>query len=264
MARLRACRVIDLEHPRRIGDPSHPAHWPGFSLFLHRRHEPGLSEARSSASGIIVTAEHTGTHIDAICHQAESLRLAGGAVMGAHNQGPNGIGVLAMETVQPMVAPGVLLDVSALRGSPLPEGYLITPDDLERCEAAQGVKVGEGTVALVRTGSSVLWSEPERYLKAAGVSRAGAEWFAERKVAAVGADNMALDVLGHIDEVLSCSLPCHLILIARSGIHIIENLDLEELSRERAYEFAFICLPLKIVGGTGCPVRPIALIESGN
>lgn len=255
------CRLVDLEHPRRIGDPSHPAHWPGLSLFLHRRHEPMLGEARSSASGVIVAAEHSGTHIDALCHQAENLRLVGEIEVDSGIQGPSGFSVLAMDSVAPILAPGVLLDVAGQRGSPLPEGYLITPQDLEASAAAAGVRVEAGAVVLIRTGYGALWSDHERYLKAAGLSGPGAQWLANRKVRAVGVDNVALDVLGHVDSDLKSSLPCHLVLIARNGIHIIENLDLEELASCGAREFAFVCLPLKIVGGTGCPVRPIALVD---
>ena len=56
------------------------------------------------------------------------------------------------------------------------------------------------------------------------------------------------------------SLPCHTILIVQEGIHIIESLYLEELAAEGVREFGFICLPLKLRGGTGSPVRPIALV----
>ena len=56
------------------------------------------------------------------------------------------------------------------------------------------------------------------------------------------------------------SLPGHLILLVRAGIHIIEALYLEELARDGVREFAFVCLPLKLRGGTGSPVRPIALV----
>ena len=65
-------RVFDLEQLRYAGAPSHPAHQPGFNYFLHRHHARGAAEARTGASGIIVTPEHSGTHIDALAHQAET------------------------------------------------------------------------------------------------------------------------------------------------------------------------------------------------
>jgi len=56
------------------------------------------------------------------------------------------------------------------------------------------------------------------------------------------------------------SLPGHLLLLVREGIYIIEALNLEALARDGVREFAFACLPLKLRGGTGSPVRPIALV----
>src|SRR6266478_9892905 len=80
-----------------------------------------------------------------------------------------------------------------------------------------------------------------------------------RGVRAVGADNMAWDVIGPQDPDLCVTLPGHLLLLVRAGIPIIENLNLEELAAAGAHEFAFVCLPLKMRGATGSPVRPIAL-----
>jgi kynurenine formamidase len=74
---------------------------------------------------------------------------------------------------------------------------------------------------------------------------------------------MAWDVIGLIDPELG-ALPGHLLLIARGGIYIIENLWLEELAAATAYQFSFVCTPLKFVGATGSPVRPIALVAPGS
>ena len=65
---------------------------------------------------------------------------------------------------------------------------------------------------------------------------------------------------GVVDPELKVALPGHMILLVRNGIYIIENLFLEELARDQCYEFTFICLPLKLQGATGSPVRPIALV----
>jgi kynurenine formamidase len=84
-------------------------------------------------------------------------------------------------------------------------------------------------------------------------------WLADRRVLAVGADNMAWDVPGMRDPELGCLMPGHLILLARRGIYIIENLRLDELAVARGYHFDFVCTPLKFVGATGSPVRPLAI-----
>jgi kynurenine formamidase len=71
---------------------------------------------------------------------------------------------------------------------------------------------------------------------------------------------MAWDVIGLRDPGLGCIMPGHLILLARRGIYIIENLVLEELAASGHHRFDFVCTPLKFVGATGSPVRPLAVI----
>lgn len=248
-------RVFDLEQLRYAGAPSHPAHAPGFNYFLHRHHARGGDQARTGASGIIVTPEHSGTHIDALAHQAENLTLHGGIHVDDGVQTSVGFKKLGIETMAPMVARGVLLDVAG--GRRLEPDHAITRDEMER---AARVEVREGDVVLVRTGYGALWSRPDEYLHAAGVSAAGSRWLVEKKVKAAGADNVAFDVMSAPrDPELDVTLPGHLLLLVRAGIPIIENLYLEELAAAGVYEFVFVCLPLKMRGATGSPVRPIAI-----
>ena len=92
------------QKPRHAGAPVWPAHAPGVLLKLHRRHEPGLGEARTSASALLVMAEHSGTHIDAFCHQAENLELHGGVAVNAQVQTPEGFTRLGADTIAPLLA----------------------------------------------------------------------------------------------------------------------------------------------------------------
>jgi kynurenine formamidase len=113
---------------------------------------------------------------------------------------------------------------------------------------------------LVRTGYGAVWSTPDAYLHAAGLGAAASRWLVERQAGAAGADNVAFDVVfGPADPELGVTLPGHLLLLVRAGIPIIENLNLEELAAAGVHEFAFVCLPLKMRGATGSPVRPIAI-----
>jgi kynurenine formamidase len=254
---LGSARVFDLEQLRYAGAPSHPAHQPGFNYFLHRHHARGAPEARTGASGMVVMPEHSGTHIDALAHQAENLILHGGVHVDTGVQTSVGFRVLGVETMAPLVSRGVLLDVAGPKR--LPQEHSITLEELERAREAARVDIREGDVVLVRTGYGALWSEPAEYLRGAGVSAAGSRWLIDQKVSAVGADNIAWDVIGPTDPELGVTLPGHLLLLVRAGIPIIENLNLEELAGARLHEFAFICLPLKMRGATGSPVRPIAI-----
>src|SRR5437588_10635277 len=79
---LTRARVFDLEQPRFAGMPIHPAHKPGYFYALHRRHRdtyrPEQHGPRSGSSGVLTMMEHSGTHIDALCHQACNLQFHGG------------------------------------------------------------------------------------------------------------------------------------------------------------------------------------------
>jgi kynurenine formamidase len=177
-------------------------------------------------------------------------------------QSPRGFKRLGVEEIPPILAPGVLLDVAASKGvDELEPVYAITEEDLEYCCEEQGVNIGAGDVALVRTGNGRHWEDEERYLAGAGMAASASYWLADRQVLAVGADNMAWDVPGLRDPELGCIMPGHLILLARRGIYIIENLILEDLAASGHRRFDFICTPLKFVGATGSPVRPVAVIS---
>jgi len=112
----------------------------------------------------------------------------------------------------------------------------------------------------VRTGYGAHWDDPETYEGAAGVEASGSRWLADQQVRMVGADNVAWDIFGLRDAEMDVTLPGHVILLVRNGIHILEHLYLEELARDQVHEFAFVCLPLKIRGATGSPIRPIAVL----
>jgi kynurenine formamidase len=261
---LRNATVHDLEQPRYEGAPTFPAHRPGFLYFLHRRHEPGLGEARTSASGVVVMAEHSGTHIDALCHQAENMQMFGGRRVDPQVQSTTGFTELGVENISPVIARGVLIDIARHRGvDRIPPGNAIAGDELADAAEAQGVSVSSGDVVLVRTGNGARWREPDEYLRGAGMAASASEWLAERDVCAVGADNVAWDPVGPVGPD-GGTLPGHAVLIVRHGIYIIENLLLEGLAAARTREFLFVCLPLKMVGVTGSPVRPLAIVPASD
>lgn len=261
---LQAARTYDLEQPRFAGMPIYPSHRPGYFYALYRRHRDGHDPARhgprTGASGTLVMMEHTGTHIDALCHQACGLKLFGDILVDAAET-PTGFRQLGVETVPPLLGRGVLLDVAGWkRSAPLPPKYGIAAEELAACAAAQAVEVQAGDVLLVRTGYGALWHDEASYLRAAGVAKSGTLWAAEHGVAAVGADNMSWDVPDERDPETGATLFGHMYLLPQKGIYIIENLNLEELARNRQYTFAFIGLPLKLTGATGSPLRPLALV----
>src|SRR6188472_2387456 len=147
--------VYDLEQPRFQGMPIHEAHQPGYLYVLHRRHadsyDPVRNGPRTGASGVIVCMEHSGTHIDAISHQADAQMLCGGidanAVANAKGFTHGGV-----EEIDPIVARGVLLDIPRHRGTQPNPGEAIGLDEIQECCERQGTDIRAGDVVLVRTG----------------------------------------------------------------------------------------------------------------
>jgi kynurenine formamidase len=154
---------------------------------------------------------------------------------------------------------GVLIDVAGLKGvDMLPASYVITPDDLQQALAKGNQKLGRGDAVIIRTGwSKLMGKENQRYGSASpGIGVAAGQWLAAQEPMLIAADNCCVEVR---PSEQGYSLPVHAMMLIQHGIYLIENLELEALSAAQAYEFAFIVQPLKIKGGTGSAVAPIAI-----
>lgn len=264
----RAAQIFDLEQPRFKGMPIHDSHQPGYFYALHRRHSDavrnGIAGARTGSSGVIVAMEHSGTHIDALCHQAVDLRFYGGA-QAEESVLHGGYAQYGVEQIGPIVARGVLLDVARHRGvESLVSGDVVGAAELQAVAAAQDVELRAGDVVLVRTGNDLVWNDPARYLPGPGMDGSASKWLASLGIEATGADNMAWDALGLWDADMNMELPGHATFLVEHGIYIIENLYLAALSAAEAWTFTFVCTPLKFVGATGSMVSPIAILVEGK
>ncbi|MCV7383286.1 cyclase family protein [Mycolicibacter longobardus] len=159
---------------------------------------------------------------------------------------------------------GVLLDVVAHRGAEtfLPLGTPITPDELDEVARAQQVTIESGDIVLVRTG---WWT---RFLQTgngaepgAGLDWRCAPWLHEHNVAAVAADNLMVeDPVSGVDGTF---LPMHMLCLRDMGMMLGEYWDLGALAADCAadgvYEFQLVAPPLRVTGGVGSPVNPIAI-----
>jgi kynurenine formamidase len=257
-------RTVELGQPHFTNMPCSPNH-PGFRMTLIRRHGDMMRpDGGSAANEIIVTGGHVGTHVDALSHVSHDGKLHGG-VDAAQAQAGGAFSTHGADATPAMLCRGVLLDVAAVHGvDTLPAGYGVTADDLAAAEQRAGVAVGAGDVALIRTGWARHFDTPATYLGQTdgvpGPMPDAAEWLAGRGIRATGADTTAYEQIpagaGHR------VLPVHRILLVDAGIFIIEHLDLEAAAAEGLTEFAFVMAPLRIVGGTGSPVRPFAAIPA--
>ncbi|MEQ4299979.1 cyclase family protein [Plantactinospora sp. B6F1] len=257
-------RLVELGHPHFTGMPCSPNH-PGFRMSLIRRHGDLVRPDGGSASNeIIVTGGHVGTHVDALSHVSHDGLLYGGVDAAAAQTGGR-FSALGAEHIPALLTRGVLLDVAATHGVPhLPAGYGVTPADLRAAADRANVQVGRGDVVLIRTGWARHFDDAPTYLGqqdgVPGATPEAAEWLAGLGVAATGADTTAYEQirpgLGH------SLLPAHRILLVEAGIHIIEHLNLEAASADGLRDFVFVMAPLRIVGGTGSPVRPFAAVSA--
>ncbi len=256
-----AATIYDLAHPMEAGMPVSPNH-PGFKMALQRRHGDMVrADGSSAANEMIMLGGHTGTHVDALCHVSYRGRLHGG-VDATEAQTGGRFRVHGVETIPITACRGVLLDVAALRGVPtLEPGTAITARDLQDAARRQEVDVGAGDAVLVRSGWAAHWNDPATFLGqiggAPGPDESAARWLIERRVRITGAETVAYEWIppgrGH------ALLPVHTMLLVDAGIHIIEGLNLDALAADRGWEFLFVLSPLKVVGATGVPVRPIAI-----
>lgn len=253
---IRERRTFDLAQPYYTGIPHHPSH-PPFLYGLNKKHGDYVNPGGgSSASEGLALGAHVGTHIDALCHFTCNGKLFGGEEAAGVQSYAAGLERHTVDTIEPVFRRGVLLDIPKLAGlDVLPTEFIIEPQHLEA--AAAGIEIHPGDVVLIRTGWARFWHDPARFISevhSPGPALAGAKWLSARKIFATGSDTAPFEFTP------SPEMNVHVHLLVETGIHIIECLNLEELAAEGVKEFLFVAAPLKIRGGTGSPIRPIALV----
>jgi kynurenine formamidase len=203
------------------------------------------------------------SHIDALCHVIYDGRLYNDVDAAAIT--PDGAAAESIEVARHGIAGrGVLLDIPRLRGVPwLEPGDHVTTEELAGAEAAQGVKIGRGDLLFVRVGHHRRRTELGAWDAAA--SRAGLhptalEFIADRGVAVLGSDSNNDTAPSSADGV---DFPVHVLAINALGMHLLDYLQFEDLVPlcEQAGRWSFLCViaPLRLPGGTGSPVNPIAI-----
>jgi kynurenine formamidase len=231
-----------------------------FALNVQRTSGPnGRNQQGGNEETVFTELGQMGTQFDGLAHQQLGPYLYN-CVEAAKVARRGGFTKLGVEKAGSFFARGVLLDIAALKGvDMLPDDYMITVADIEAAMARQNVEVRKGDAVLIRTGWGRLWTvDNARFIKGEpGIGLEAAEFLVKRNVMIIGSDNWAVEVRPYPDKGLF--LPVHGYLLNVNGIYLIENLDLEALARDKADEFAFIVAPLKLRGGTGSSVAPIAV-----
>jgi kynurenine formamidase len=231
-----------------------------FEILTKRtRNDPGTNHRGSNEELIVAEMGQVGTQFDTFSHQMIGTSMYNCFTL-EETASRTGFASLGVERVGALITRGVLIDVAALKRVPvLAETYEITPQDLQQALAEQKLALQPGDAVLIHTGWGTLWgTDNARYQRGSpGLGTAAAEWLAKQDPMLVGADNTAVEVSPNPNPQLAG--PVHQIMLVVNGIHLLENLRLDELAARRAYEFALVVEPLKIQGGTGSTVAPIAI-----
>ena len=252
-----ARKVFDLGQPYFVGMPHHPSH-PPYLFGLVKKHGDFITPTgTSSASDAIALGSHVGTHIDAFCHFSQAGKLCDGTLASEAQHSATGLSKFSVDTIAPIMRRGVLLDIAKLAGvDELPIDFSISPTLLE--QAANGISIQPGDVVLLRTGWARYWNDAARYIAQVhgpGPELDGAKWLSSKGIFAAGSDTVAFE------KVPSRDMPVHVHFLVEKRIHIIEALNLEELSAANVKEFLFVAAPMKLQGATGAPIRPLAILD---
>jgi len=206
---------------------------------------------------VLMATPHVSTHIDALNHVSK-----GGRIFGGHRtdevEHDFGIADESIETVPPIVTRGVLLDVAAYQGvARIADHYVITVDDVQQTLARQGTTLTVGDAVLVHTGKMRQYAVDNAAFLAGqpGVGLEAACWLYEQGMAVLGTDTTGTEP----QPVTDWAHTVHVAMLMERGVHLIEWMQLETLAAAAAYEFLFVCLPLKLRGASGSWVRPTAV-----
>lgn len=206
------------------------------------------------------------SHLDALCHVAVDGKMYNGFAVtevktsGAHHNS-------VMNCADGIVGRGVLLDIPALRGEPWCQpSQMISPDELQGAMDAQDVAVGEGDILLVYTGREKRIEPLDQWdpdsVPLPGMHPLCADWFFEKKIAVLGGDGVH-DPYPQLLALPNWSMPIHQCCLVGMGVHLLDNLSLAPLAaacrRLGRWQFQFVVAPLKVVGGTGSPINPLAI-----
>jgi kynurenine formamidase len=207
------------------------------------------------------------THIDALCHifvRNQMYNGVPGTEVRSDGARRNSVGALSGG----IVGRGVLLDAAAARGMAyLTSDATVGVADLEAAEARQDVRAGEGDLLLVSTGRDALRDAEGGVLDPdvhgmTGLDPACLPWMHERRVALLGCDGISDPLPGL--AVPEWPFPIHQIGISAMGLHLIDNMALDALARQcqsiGRWSFLLVISPLRVDGGTGCPVNPLAVL----
>jgi kynurenine formamidase len=261
---LRATRLIRTGEVIELGQVLHaaiPFFGPRiFDMQLKRTNVLPESNRRASNEELVITElGQVGTQIDGFAHQTIGNGLYNCFTV-EDTATRNGFTKLGIENTGMLMTRGVLIDVAAAKGvAMLGETYQITEQDLQSALTLEHLTLQPGDAAIINTGWGQLWGKDNvRYMKTEpGIGMGAAQWLVDQNPMLVGSDNWGVEVVHNPDPKLN--EPVHQVMLVVNGVHLVESLKLDELAAKRVYEFALVIQPLKIQGGTGSTIAPVAI-----
>lgn len=202
------------------------------------------------------------THLDALSHVFYEGKMYNGYPEAAVK--PGGTEALSVNAMgNGIFSRGVLVDVPRLKGLPyLDNDAVITPEDLDAWEKQTGVHVESGDVLLIRTGRWARRADKGAWdigANSAGLSARCARWFKSRNIAMLGGDASSDALPSRIPGI---TFPIHQLVLVAMGTPMLDQCQLEDLAKacasRKRWAFLFTLAPLRVKGGTGSPVNPIA------
>ena len=255
---IRTGEVVELGHELSATMPFFGTR--RFDVHTKRTFMNVQSNRRGSNEEIVITEiGQVGTQLDGFVHQTHENSLYN-CFKVDEIASRSGFTKLGIEKIGALITRGVLIDVAALKGvDMLPDNYEITVEDLEQALQRQNLQLQPGDAVIIHTGWGKHWGQDNaRYVKSCpGVGVKAAEWLVQQDPMLVGSDNWPVEVAPNPDKEIS--LPGHQIFLVVNGILLLENMKLDELAAKRLHEFAFMIQPLKVKGGSGSTVAPIAV-----
>jgi len=271
LSKIKAGKTYDLSVEYFVGMPSfHVLGDPAYQYWL--THTPRgtavdnpnglgkvMNEKVSYTGDAISMYTHMGTHIDALNHFGLNGKIWNGFSADEH-LGDKGWKKTGAETIPPIIARGILIDILAAKNvEALPANYRINSTDLKQALEKQKVELRKGDVVLIRTGQARHYEEAHKFLdQYPGINLNAVKWLVEdQQVMLLGADNLSFEAFP--PERNDNWVPVHTYLLAEKGVMFIEQMFLEDLAKDRIYEFAFIASSLKLRGASAAPMRPLAI-----
>jgi kynurenine formamidase len=247
-----------------VTDRSTPAYPPrSFNIVVTQSNDgmgiPLAGNQVTANDDLLLTYLGIGTQLDGLGHVGIKHRYYNG-LEAKDFVTPGGLTKLGTESIPPMATRGVLLDMAKLkRVTMLRAGTAFNRAEIDAAAKAAGVTIGKGDVVLFHTGYMALAAkDPARFIaEQPGLGKEGAAYLASLGVVAIGADTAALEVLPF--ESKTEAYPVHQILLAKNGVHILENINTAELAKDGATEFLFVLGQPRFKGAVQMVVNPIAI-----